>query len=75
VDAAAPHLLVVDRQWHYEEGDVILGNRKVMQHADIGNLDLGTPDLSSLLVDLKHGDHVAAEASSLVAECHEVAGL
>ena len=75
VDAATLHLLVVYGQRNDVQHDEVLGDRKVMDHADVGHLDPRVPDFFALRRVLKQIDVVGAVTLGLITESHQVAGL
>ena len=56
------------------EHNVFLGDRKVVQHAHIGHLDLRIPDDFVLGSDLENRNDVAAKTFGLIAKSHQVTG-
>ena len=75
VDAATLHLLVVYGQRNDVQHDEVLGDRKVMDHADVRHLDPSVPDFFALRRVLEQIDVVGAVALGLITEGHQVAAL
>src|SRR5580700_1378283 len=68
VNAAAPHLVVIDRQGRDEESHMVFGDGEVMHAADIRHSHFGAPYLAAVAVDLKCRDDIAAEPARLITE-------
>ena len=75
VDTATLHLLVVDGQRNDVQHDEVLGDRKVMDHADVRHLDPCVPDFFALRRVLKQIDVIGAVTLGLITKAHQVAAL